>query len=151
MSEKQKYSITALSRKLKLDRGTIRERLNSYDFKPIEAVKGKETLYELSNDDIKSLGNDEYEIERIRKTKLDADMKQLDLAIKSGEYGSVKEFTEIVQQIFGKLHKKLAVNLPNKLSNALHNANSAEEVTQILRREIGNEFEILRSDFKKYL
>lgn len=151
MSEKQKYSITALSRKLKLDRGTIRERLAESGFEPVEQKKGKETLYELTADDLRSLGNDEYEIERIRKTKLDADMKQLDLAIKSGEYGSVKEFTEIVQQIFGKLHKKLAVNLPNKLSNILHNANSAEEVTEILRREIGNEFEILRSDFKKYL
>ena len=152
MSEKkQKYSITALSRLLKIDRGTVRERLVSLEVEPVSSQKGKETLYELTEADLKLLGNDEHEAEKLRKTKAEADLKELELANKRGEFASVKEFTEIVQKIFGKLHKKLAVNLPNRLANQLHNANSSSEVTDILRNEIGKEFESLRSDWKGYL
>ncbi len=151
MSEPQRYSITALSRKLKLDRGTIRERLAESGFEPVEKQKGKETLYELTTDDIRSLGNDEYEIERIRKTKIEADLKQIDLAVKQGEYGSVGEFTEIVQDIFKQMRKNLMTDLPKNSISKIYNANSETEAAEILKNAVEKEFQNIRRDWEKYL
>ena len=150
MSEKKKYSITALSRQLKIDRGTVRERLNTYQFTPIESIKGKETLYELSSDDLKSLANDEYEAEKIRKTKIEADLKQIDLAVKQGEYASVQEFTEIVHDIIKQLRTNLAISV-KKVTPKIYNANSETEAQELLNNAIENEFQNLRRDFSKYL
>jgi len=151
MSEKQKYSITALSRKLKLDRGTIRERLAESGFEPVEKQKGKETLYELTSDEVRELGNDEYEVERVRKTKIEADLKEIDLAVKQGTYGSVQEFTEIVQEIFKQLRKNLLIDLPKNTISRLYNANSETEATEILKNAVEKEFQALRRDWEKYL
>lgn len=151
MSEKQKYSITALSRKLKLDRGTIRERLAESGFEPVEKQKGKETLYELTSDEVRELGNDEYEVERVRKTKIEADLKEIDLAVKQGTYGSVQEFTEIVQEIVKQLRKNLLIDLPKNTISRLYNANSETEATEILKNAVEKEFQALRRDWEKYL
>lgn len=151
MSEKQKYSITALSRKLKLDRGTIRERLAESGFEPVEKQKGKETLYELTSDEVRELGNDEYEVERVRKTKIEADLKEIDLAVKQGTYGSVQEFTEIVQEIVKQLRKNLLIDLPKNTISRIYNANSETEATEILKNAVEKEFQNLRRDWEKYL
>jgi hypothetical protein len=151
MSEKQRYSVTALSKKLKLDRGTIRERLDEAGYVPIQKSNGKETLYELSSEELKNLGNDEYDLERIRKIKAEADLKELDLATKRGEFGSVREFTEVTQKLFKSLHKKLGVDLAKKIARKLHNANSETEVAEILQDAINYEFKSIRADFTKYL
>lgn len=151
MSEKQQFSITALSRKLKKDRGTIRERLAESGFEPIEQKKGKETLYELSAEDIRSLSDDEYEVERIRKTKIEADLKQIDLAVKQGEYGSVQEFTEIVQEIVKQLRKNLLIDLSKNTISKIYNANSETEAEEILKNGVEKQFQNLRRDWEKYL
>lgn len=151
MSEKQLYSITALTRKLKKDRGTIRERLADSGFEPVQQVKGKETLYELSSDDLRGISDDEYDIERVRKTKIEADLKEIDLAVKQGTYGSVQEFTEIVQEIVKQLRKNLLIDLPKNTISRIYNANSETEATEILKNAVEKEFQNLRRDWEKYL
>jgi len=151
MSEKQKYSITALSRKLKIDRGTVRERLLEFEFEPCEKQKGKETLYELTTDEVRALGNDEYDVERVRKTRIEADLKQIDLEIKQGTYASVHEFTEIVQGIFKQLHRNLTITLVKQTNPKIYNANSEMEAGEILKNAIEKEFQAVRRDWEKYL
>lgn len=150
MSQIQKYSITALSKKLKLDRGTVRERLEEMGFEAVSSGKGKETLYELTPDDLKSLGNDEYEVERIRKTKAEADLKEHQLKIQLGEFGSVAEFTEIVAKIF-KSYKAGIKKSFVKNKKKLHEANSETEMLQIIENVIETESNELRRDWEKYI
>lgn len=143
------YSISALSRKFKLDRATVRERLETAEIKPV-AVKAKEKLYLL--DDVQIiLSQSEMNEAKFRKLDAEADLKELELQVKRGEYASVAEFTEIVQKIFGRLHKKLAVQMPGRIALRLHNANSSSDVSDLLKAEINKEFDALRHDFKQYL
>lgn len=143
------YSISALARGFDLDRATVRDRLEKAEVQPV-SIKAKEKLYRLEDvEDI--LAQDELEEAKLRKIQAEADLKEHDLQIKRGEFASVAEFTEIVQKIFGRLHKKLAVQMPGRIALRLHNANSSADVAALLKQEISKEFDGLRSDFKKYL
>lgn len=143
------YSITALSKKFVLDRATVRDRLDEAGIQPV-SVKAKEKLYHLDDVEI-VLSQSEMNEAKLRKIEAEAELKELELKIKSGDYASVAEFTEIVQRIFGRLHKKLAVQLPGRVANRLHNANSSADVAALLKTEITKEFNDLRNDFTKYL
>lgn len=142
-------SISALSRKFKLDRATVAARIAENEIEPY-SNKANEKLYILEDVEF-ILRQDEYEKEKLRKTRAEAEIKEHDLAIKKGEYGSVQEFTEVTQKIFSRLYKKLAVQLPARIAKRLHDANSAAELQDLLRNEIAKEFDSLRSDFTKYL
>lgn len=143
------YSITALSKKFKLDRATVRERLEAAEILP-RITKAKEKLFHLDDVEV-VLAQSELNEAKLRKLDAEAELKQLEVKKKLGEYASVAEFTEVVQQIFGRLHKKLAVQMPGRIANKLHNANSAADVAAILKAELGKEFNELRNDFTKYL
>lgn len=143
------YSISALSRKFKLDRATVRERLEKAEIKP-HSAKQKEKLYHLDDVEI-VLSQSELNEAKLRKIDAEAELKELELKRKSGEYASVAEFTEITQKIYSRLYKKLAVQLPARIASRLHNANSSSEVADLLKREISKEFDDLRTDFTKYL
>lgn len=143
-------SISALARLFNIDRQTIRTRIESAGIQPVK-VAVNEKLYELNEKLEAVLLQDELEAAKLEKLKAEGEIKKHELAIKKGEFGSVAEFTEITQKIFGKLFKKLAIQLPSRIANKVHNANSSAEVTQILKQEINNEFDSLRNDFTKYL
>lgn len=140
-------SITALSRKFNLHRATVRERL--VDIKP-DKITNTEKLYNLEDVEV-LLSSEEKNAVQIRKLQAEADLKEHQLAVQRGEYASAKEFADITQRIFGKLRKKLAVQLPRKSAKKIHKANSSSEVEEILITEIGKEFDNLRNDFRKYL
>jgi hypothetical protein len=143
------YSISALSRKFKLDRATVRERLENAEIEPVQ-TKAKEKLYLLDDVEI-ALSQSEMNEAKLRKLDLEADIKELEYKIKSGEFASVAEFTEVTQAIFSRLQKKLAVQLPGRIASKLHNANSSADVAAILKNEIAKEFDSLRENFQKYL
>ena len=143
------YSISALSRKFVLDRATVRDRLEKAEIKPV-SERAKEKLYRL--EDVEdALSQDELEAAKLQKLQAEAKLKEHDLQIKRAEFASVAEFTEIVQKVFGRLHKKLAVQMPGRIALRLHNANSSADVNALLKAEIAKEFDALRNDFKKYL
>lgn len=145
-----KCSISALARRFNLDRATVRTRIEKSGIKPAEE-KEKEKLYILDEKLEAILSEDELEAAKLRKTEAEADLKEIDVKIKTGEYASVAEFTEITQQIFSRLHKKLAVQLPGRIAIKLHNANSSGDVAALLKAEISKEFDSLRENFQKYL
>lgn len=143
-------SISALSRMFNIDRATVRTRIENAGIQAAQ-VAANEKLYLLDDRLEAIVKQDELEAAKLRKLELEADLKEHDLQVKKGEYASVAEFTEITQKIFGRLYKKLAVQLPARIAGRLHNANSSAELAQLLKTEIGKEFDALRSDFTKYL
>lgn len=142
-------SISALSRKFKLDRATVRERLDAAEIKP-KTTREKEKLYHLDDVEI-VLSQSELNEAKLRKLDAEAELKELEVKKKLGEYASVAEFTETVQKIFGRLHKRVVVQLPKRIAGRLHNANSSAEVMAALETELAKEFNDLRSDFTKFL
>lgn len=142
-------SISALSRRFILDRATVRDRLEKAGIKP-KIVKEKEKLFLLEDVEI-VLKPSELDEAKLRKIDAEAELKELEVKKRLGEYGSVAEFTEITQKIFSRLYKRLAVQLPGRIASRLHNANSTADVAELLKSAIENEFKDLRTDFKGYL
>jgi len=143
------YNISQLAKKFKLDRATIRERVELNEIEPV-STKANEKLYHLDDVEV-LLSQSELNEAKLRKLDAEAELKELEVKKKLGEFASVAEFTEIVQKIFGRLHKKLAVQLPGRIANKLHNAATAADGAALLKQEISKEFDALRSDFKKYI
>jgi hypothetical protein len=143
------YSISALAKKFKLDRATVVSRLDDAEIEP-HSKRSNEKLYHLDDVEVILLQK-EIDVAKLRKLDIEAQIKEHDLQVKKGEFASVGEFTEVTQRIFGRLYKKIVVQLPPKLAKRLHNANSEAEVSAVLKAELAKEFDSLRSDFTKYL
>lgn len=147
--KRELLSISALSEQYGIDRATVRKRLR--DIEPVE-VKAKEKLYDAEEVAELLLAKDEdYEKLKRRKMQAEAELKELELRERLGEVASVDEFKDVVQKIFGNLHKRVAVQTPRKISGKLLNANSQSDIAEILRRELGQAFDDLRADWKQFL
>lgn len=146
----ENVSILALSRMFNLDRATVRDRIEKAGIKPVK-VAVNEKLYALDENLEMIIRQDELAEAKLDKLRLEGEKLAHDLAVKRGEFASVAEFTEIVQKVFGRLHKKTVVQLPKRVAKRLHEANSSAELAQILETELAKEFNDLRSDFTKFL
>ncbi len=143
------YSISALSRKFKLDRATVRERLEKAEIKP-HSEKAKEKLYHLDDVEI-VLSQSELNEAKLKKIDAEAEIKLLELKRKSGEYASVSEFTDTVQRLMSEFYSRTVVGLPARVATKLHNANSSSEVAAILKAEMIKEWTNLRDNYPEYI
>lgn len=135
-----------------LNRATVRLRLIELGIEPVE-VKAKENLYAFTDELKEQLTSENKPIDlaKLRKEQAEAGLRELKLAETKGEMASVAEFTEVVQNLFGAMHKKLAVQLPKSISIKLKKAATQKEISQILTLEIGKVFTDLRVDYKSFL
>lgn len=152
MTEEKTLSISQLAFRFELDRATVRKRLQKANIEP-HSEREKEKLYLLTPEleQILAETNDGLDAVKLRKETADAELKEIKVAEARGETASVAEFTEVVQQLFGAMHKKLAVQLPKRVSLRLSKAATQAEISRILTQEIGKEFTDLRNNHKKFL
>jgi hypothetical protein len=143
-------SISALARRFKLDRATVRTRIEKAGIKAIEE-KVKEKLYVLDERLESVLSEDEMEAAKLRKTEAEANLKEIEVRKKLGEYASVSEFTEIIQRMMSRFYSKTVVDMPRKLATKLHNANSSAEVAELLKNELIKEWKNLRDEYSDYI
>ena len=145
-------SISQIAFRFNLDRATVRKRLQKAEIKP-DSDKEKEKLYLLTPEleQIVTEFFDDLDATKLRKLDAEADLKEIEVQKRRGELASAAEFTEIVQQIFGTLHKKLAVQLPKRISLRLSKAATQAEISTLLTQEITKEFSNLRQNHKAYL
>lgn len=150
--EKKFYSISKLAMRFDLDRATVRKYLDEAGIKPVEE-KEKGKLYELSEDLEAALNAQTKPIDaaKLRKEKAEAALRELKLAEATGEMCSVADFTQVVQMLFGNLHKKTCVHLPKTIAKKLKKAKSETEITRILEKELSAVFTELRENYKKFL
>lgn len=147
--EEQILSISALSRHFNLDRATVSDRLARAEVKPV-SEKASEKLYRL--EDVEQvLSQDELDAAKLEKLQAEAALKKFELAVKQGDYAPVAEFAEAVSRIFGRLHRRLAVQMPDRMAGRLHKAESQAAIARLLKDEIQKEFASLKADFTQYL
>jgi len=77
----------------------------------------------------------DYNAQRARKTRTQADLHELELARKRGELIPVAEASRIFGDVTASLRERLS-GLPNRLAMRLANERSADKVRDTLEREI---------------
>lgn len=150
--EPKLLNLSQLEFRFNLNRATVRKRLQAAGIAP-HTEREKEKLFLLTPEleEVLSESTEGMDAVRLRKETADAELKEIKVAEARGEMASVAEFTGVVQQIFGSLHKKLAVQLPKRLSLRLSKAATQNEIAQILAQEISKEFTELRNNHAQYL
>lgn len=152
MSEgtEQLYSISALARLTKRDRATVVKCLK--DVKPVEE-RARETLYALHEavPAIVAGASAEMDEAKLKKTKAEAALRELDLKREQGEVVPVKDVRNYAQALFRGLQQRFAVRLPRDVARQLYKAESPAQITEVLQREAGRVFNELRDDHKRFL
>ena len=135
-----------------LDRATVRKRLMDAEIEPASEA-AKEKLYELTEDLEAALLAQTRPIDaaKLRKETAEAQIKEIKLREMTGEMASVAEFTQIVQALFGAMHKRACVQLPKKLAKKLSKSKDEAEISRLLEKEYGALFLELRANYKKFL
>ena len=146
--EETLYTTHQLAEAFGLTPQVVTNRLIEAGVKPAEK-DGRKNLYRLS-DIGETLGGGSMDEAKLAKLRAEAALKEFDLAVKRKEYASVAEFTAVVSSIFSRLHKRLAVQMPERMSKKLAKKDSAE-IARALKDEITKEFDNLRGDFTEYL
>lgn len=149
MSDKL-YNISELAKLCKRDRATVVKCLK--EVKPVEE-QAKEKLYALHEavPAIVAGASAEMNEAKLRKTKAEANLKEIDLARERGEVVEVKEVRAYAQALVRGIHQRLAVRMPGEIAPQLYKAESAAQITDILQREFGRVFNDLRDDHKRFL
>lgn len=151
-TEEKLLNLSQLEFRFGINRATIRKRLSESGIEP-HTEREKEKLFLLTDEieEILTKSSDGLNAVKLRKETADAELKEIKVAEARGETASVAEFIGVTQQIFGSLHKKLAVQLPKRIAARLAKAKNQAEISQILTQEITKEFTDLRSNHKKFL
>lgn len=142
------YTTHQLAEAFGLTPQVVTNRLLEAKVKPAQK-DGRKNLYRLT-DIGDALGGGSMDEAKLAKLRAEAALKEFDLAVKRKEYASVAEFSQIVSSIFSRLHKRLAVQMPERVSKKLAKKDGAE-IARTLKDEITREFENLRADFTEYL
>ena len=154
MAAKEFLNQTQLAERFGLDRITVRTRLKEAGIEPTKKAGGREYLYELTPEIEQAIYPDEradYEAERARKTRYDADLRELELAQRRGELIDRREVRDELQTIFTRLYQKLVNQLPRELSGALFRAESPEHCVAVLQKATAKIFSDLREEHEKLL
>ncbi|HEY0545307.1 MAG TPA: DUF1441 family protein [Pyrinomonadaceae bacterium] len=144
------YSISDLAKLTTLDRATVRKRLEGIE--PVPGTKGAK-MYELV-DALPALiagASAEFDAAKLRRAQAEAELKELELASERGEVVSVKEVQDYALRLFKSMHNRVGVRMSREIAQQLYKAESAAQITEILKTETGRIFNDLRSDHTRFL
>lgn len=143
-------TVSALARGFDLDRATVMERLLRAGVKPV-SERANEKLYNIEDVE-KILSQDELDLEKLRKIKAEADLKELQLAEKRGEYAPVAEFAQLTHDWIGWLYQQSVKKITSqKLLKAIQRTKSEAEARALLKKEVDAVFADFRSNRHKIL
>lgn len=148
----EELSISAIARRCGLDRATTRQRLDANKYKPIdEQAKLKLYRFDAEMDATLTETKDKLTDVRIRKEMAAARKIELQNAEIEGELAPVAEFVDVIQRVFGSLHKEVVIRMPRRLSARLAKAKTSSDVSKLLTKDLDGVFKVLAEDFEKYL
>lgn len=144
------YSISQLAKLCGLDRATVTKRLAEVEV--TDGAKGAKT-YALAVALPALISGESTEMDeaKLRKMQAEAGMRELDLERERGEVVPAKEVADYTLRLFRGMHNRVAVQFPRRIAGQLYKAESAAQITEILQRELGRDFNDLRSDHKRFL
>lgn len=144
------FSISELAELTTLDRATVRKRLK--DVEAQGGAKGAKTYsLEAALPALIAGASAEMDEAKLRKTKAEADMREHDLAVARGEYLPIREVRDYALRFFKGLHTRLAVQYPREAAPQLAKAASADEIEEVLRRDLERVFNEVRADHTRLL
>jgi DNA-binding transcriptional regulator YhcF (GntR family) len=147
--EEELFSISRLAEHFGLDRATMRKRLKFLE--PVRETK-REKLYLLADAElaVEQAEDTGYKDSKRRKVASEAALLELKLQRQRGEVVEIRAVREELQEIFKRLYQRLAVQYPREIAAQLYKAESAGQITEILRHDMGRMFNDLRSDYKSF-
>jgi hypothetical protein len=148
----EELSISKIANRCGLHRATVKERLDAAGYSPIdEQEKLKVYRFDAAMEAALTETKDKLTDVRIRKEQAMAKKLELQNAEIEGELASVAEFIDIVQRVFGSLHKEVVIRQPRRLAARLAKSKTSSDVNKILTNDSNGIFKVLREDFEKYL
>jgi hypothetical protein len=144
------YSISQLASLCALDRATVAKRL--VDIESTDGAKGAKT-YALSAALPALIAGERTEMDaaKLRKMQAEADLKELDFQRERGEVLPTKDVADYALRLFKGMQNRIGVRFPREIAQQLYKAESAAQITEVLKRELGRIFNELRDDHQRFL
>jgi hypothetical protein len=144
------YSLSELAKVTTLDRATVTKRLAEVPY--VEGAKGAK-MYELADALPALIAGESSEMDeaKLRKMQAEANIKELDYQREQGLVVEVREVKSYALDLFKRLHNRIGVRFPREIAAQLYKAESANQITDVLQRELGRIFNDVRSDHQRFL
>ena len=146
-------SISEIAKRLKLDRATVRTRLEDLGYQPDESSTPKLQLYAFDDEmefAIKA-AKDTLAAMKIRQLRAAAVKLEMQNAQARGELVPMSEATDIVQRIVKKLYDEYAVRQPKRVAGQLVKAKTQAAVRKILKTDGDRIMKLVRTDFERFI
>jgi DNA-binding IclR family transcriptional regulator len=152
-NEAELLSISEIAKRLKLDRATVRSRLEDLGYQAHESSTAKLQLFEFDGEmefAVKA-AKDSLTAAKIRDTRATYELKELKLARERGELVPASEMVDIVQRITSTLYLEYTQRMPKRIGNKLAKAKTPASVKAILKADSDRTMKMLRENFEAFL
>jgi hypothetical protein len=146
-------SISEIAKRLKLDRATVRSRLEDLGYEADPSSTAKNQLFPFDDEmefAIKS-AKDTISATKIRQLRADAQLKELKLAEARGELVPMGEVVEISQKLTNAIYKEFAIHQPKRLATRLAKCKTAPEVLKLMKADTEKFMTKLRGNFQEVI
>jgi hypothetical protein len=146
-------SISEIAKRLKLDRATVRSRLEDLGYQAHEDSTPKLQLFEFDGEvefAVKA-AKDSLTAAKIRDTRATYELKELKLARERGELVPASEMVDIVQKIVSTIYLEYTQRMPKRAGNKLAKAKTPATVKAVLKSESDKVMKLLRENFEAFL
>lgn len=150
--EFKRMNISQLELRFSLDRITVRKRLREAEIEPAE-VKAKEKIFEVTPELEAALRKADTGLDEAKRRRESANAELVEIKVQQakGELVPMGEVVDIVQRLFGAMHKQVAVRMPQAIATRLVKAKTKADVTRIIKNAVDRDFKTLREDFEGLL
>jgi hypothetical protein len=146
-------SISEIAKRLKLDRATVRSRLEDLGYESDPSSTAKNQLFAFDDEmefALKS-AKDTVSAMKIRDLRVAAETKEFKLAIMRGEYVSVAETVDVVQRIVSSVYQEYTVRQPKRIAAKLAKAKNVADVRKHLKADTNRIMKTLRENFENFI
>jgi hypothetical protein len=153
VNEPELISLSEIARRLKLDKATVRSRLEDLGYEPDESSTEKLKLFPFDGEmeyAIKA-AKDSLTTAKIRDTRATYQLKELKLAEARGELVPMHEAIELVQKIVGTLYQEQVIRQPKRIGAKLAKAKNVTAVKKILKTDCDKIMKQLRDNYEEFI
>lgn len=146
-------SISEMAKRLKLDRATVRSRLEDLGYEPDPTSTPKLQLYTWDAEvefELKA-AKDTVSAMKIRDLRVTAQLKEQKLAKERGELVPMAEAIDLVQAIVKKVYQELTMRQPTRLGGKLAKAKNIMAVKKILKTDNDRIMQSLSENFERFI
>jgi len=146
-------SISEIAKRVKLDRATVRSRLDDLGYEPDPSSTAKNQLYPFDGEmefAVKA-AKDTLTTAKIRDMRATYELKELKLAEARGELVPMAEVIDLSQRLVGAMYKEFAIHQPKRLAARLAKCKSAAEASKVMKSDTEKFMAKLRGNFEEVL